>query len=120
VSLRLLGSASSIAGSRGASRVAVASMGSPRPNVTRTLGRERPVEIRVEGIPFELVTTVVTPAVIVNVPSALVSSSNTPIEESDEVETNIVAVAEVEYTILVFVIVLGRFGCPSRSSHVGY
>lgn len=118
--LRLPGSASSIAGRRGGLRVDAASMDSPCPNLTRRLGRERPVEIRVEGIPFELVTTVETPAVIVNIPSALVSSSNTPIEESDDVEIIIVAVAEVEYTILLFVIVLGRFGCPSRSSHIGY
>lgn len=76
--------------------------------------------MREEPTRSELVTAVEVPAVTENIPSLLVSSSNTLPDGSDAVETNTVAVDEVECTILLLFIVLGGFGCRSGRSHIGY
>jgi hypothetical protein len=65
-----------------------------------------------------LVTDVVAPAIIVNIPSALVSSSDTLVAGRDPVEMNTVAGDEVECTIFPSFIVLARFRSGIGRSYI--
>src|SRR5260370_8525953 len=112
------GSASSIAGVCGDSCVITVPLtGRAGSKLTHKRRRARLVKIREEAIRFELVTAAETSPLMVNTPSAPLSSTNTLVDGPVPVETNTVAVDEVECRMLLTV--LDGFGCGSGRSHIG-
>jgi len=104
-----LGSGSAIAGVCRSSRVTATSpTGEGRSSLTHKLGRARLVSICDGAVRFVLVTDVEAPVIMVYVPSALVSSSDTLVAGRDPVEMNTVEADEVECTIFPSLIALFR------------